>query len=535
MHPTPGTRRIVAVAAAVVGGALAAGAIAWLGWAWYQSRLPATYSVMDYAIPDGGGAPVGDTSMHHAHGGRSVVDLVGPRGVPARRFVLTAHDGPVRLASGREVQALSFNGSVPGPELRMRVGELVEVKLVNRNVKNGVTVHWHGIDVPNGEDGVAGVTQDAVPPGGSHVYRFRASQVGTFWYHTHQASSSDVRRGLYGAVVIEPAVPPAGVTDVVVAVHTLEGTPLVNSVDGVEQRAVAPGTPVRLRLINTDSAPQSYDLGGTPFRVVAIDGTDLVGPTPLRNTTLVLAAGGRYDLAFTMPATPVMLAVEDTLAGLVLSASGKADPPRPSSGPEFDPAVYGRPAPTPFGASSHFDRVFTLDVGRKPGFFNGQPGHAVDDQRWHLPARADVHGREGRSRARLDQEHDGRRAPDASPRSPHARAQPEREAVTGSPWWSDTLNVEPGDAYDVAFRADNPGIWMDHCHNLSHAAAGLTMHVAYMGVTTPFETGEQRPQPPGMRREGRQPAVSPHTPSIRPLPARSQAPVPAPCHRATCR
>ena len=61
--------------------------------------------------------------------------------------------------------------------------------------------------------------------------------------------------------------------------------------------------------------------------------------------------------------------------------------------------------------------------------------------------------------------------------------------VSGSPWWSDTLNVASHDRYEVAFRADNPGIWMDHCHNLSHAAAGLTMHVAYAGVSTPFETG----------------------------------------------
>ena len=52
----------------------------------------------------------------------------------------------------------------------------------------------------------------------------------------------------------------------------------------------------------------------------------------------------------------------------------------------------------------------------------------------------------------------------------------------GSPWWSDTLQVDPGVRYVVAFRADNPGVWMDHCHNLGHAAAGLTMHVMYAGV-----------------------------------------------------
>ena len=58
--------------------------------------------------------------------------------------------------------------------------------------------------------------------------------------------------------------------------------------------------------------------------------------------------------------------------------------------------------------------------------------------------------------------------------------------ATGSPWWTDTLGVEPGDDYVIAFRADNPGIWMDHCHNLTHAAAGMMMHLTYRGVTTPF-------------------------------------------------
>jgi FtsP/CotA-like multicopper oxidase with cupredoxin domain len=61
--------------------------------------------------------------------------------------------------------------------------------------------------------------------------------------------------------------------------------------------------------------------------------------------------------------------------------------------------------------------------------------------------------------------------------------------TTGSPWWTDTLDVEGGERYELAFRADNPGLWMDHCHNLRHAAAGLTMHVMYAGVETPFELG----------------------------------------------
>ena len=86
----------------------------------------------------------------------------------------------------------------------MQQGDLVEVTLANKDVEHGVTIHWHGVDVPNAEDGVAGVTQNAVLPGERYTYRFRANQVGTFWYHSHQSSSSEVQRGLFGAFVIEP-------------------------------------------------------------------------------------------------------------------------------------------------------------------------------------------------------------------------------------------------------------------------------------------------------------------------------------------
>ena len=90
----------------------------------------------------------------------------------------------------------------------MRQGDLVDVLLENEDVEQGVTIHWHGVDVPNAADGVAGVTQNAVLPGERYRYRFRAEQVGTFWYHTHQSSSEDVRRGLFGAFVIEPRTGP---------------------------------------------------------------------------------------------------------------------------------------------------------------------------------------------------------------------------------------------------------------------------------------------------------------------------------------
>jgi FtsP/CotA-like multicopper oxidase with cupredoxin domain len=126
---------------------------------------------------------------------------------------------------------------------------------------------------------VPGVTQAAVLPGQEFVYRFRADQAGTYWYHTHAVSDGGVPMGLYGVLVVRPA-PVTGV-DVTVPVHTLAGVLLpVPSVEPVET-----GVPVRLRLVNTDSTTHGYALAGTLFRVAAIDRSDPQGPTSLANRT----------------------------------------------------------------------------------------------------------------------------------------------------------------------------------------------------------------------------------------------------------
>jgi FtsP/CotA-like multicopper oxidase with cupredoxin domain len=61
--------------------------------------------------------------------------------------------------------------------------------------------------------------------------------------------------------------------------------------------------------------------------------------------------------------------------------------------------------------------------------------------------------------------------------------------VTGSPWWFDSLDVKSGESFEISFVANNPGIWMDHCHNLNHAAQGMVTHLMYEGVTTPYKLG----------------------------------------------
>ena len=187
---------------------------------------------------------------------------------------------------------------------------------------------------PTGRTGSPGLTQDAVPPGGSFAYRFVAKQPGTYWYHSHELSSRSVRMGLFGTLVVDPAgtAQPAGL-DLTLAAHTFAGAVALGSNDRLDRRTAAPGTPVRLRLVNTDDSAHRFALHGTAFRLIAVDGHDLVGPGDLTALGCRSPPVDRYDLAFTMPAGPVLLTVDSTTdRGLLLSADGRGDPPTPSSG-----------------------------------------------------------------------------------------------------------------------------------------------------------------------------------------------------------
>jgi FtsP/CotA-like multicopper oxidase with cupredoxin domain len=461
--------------------------------AWFDSRLPDSYSAMEFGPMDYGGGPPQDHSTHHSI---SVETLRGPTAKPDFRTTLVAKEAEVRLASGRIFPAWTFNGQVPGPELRVRQGDVVEVTLVNENIDEGVTIHWHGVDVPNAEDGVAGVTQNAVMPGERYTYRFRADQVGTFWYHSHQVSSKQVRRGLYGAFVIEPKAPrQPRQLDLTAVAHDFSGRVAIGSYDGVQRRPVPPGTRIRLRLVNSNSLPERFYLRGTPFRVVAIDGTDLNGPTFIEDKLLLLGGGARYDVAFTMPRYSVRLGIDGTPTALVLEADPEDPQTNASEAPgstrnDFDPLGYGKPKPTLLGSATRFDRTFDVDIGRRMGFINGRPGYHWAVNGKLFPETPMLMVRRGDLVKMRIVNNSGSLHP-MHLHGHHVLVLSRNGTKnTGSPWWVDTLDVRPDDEYEVAFRADNPGIWMDHCHNLPHARDGLSMHVAYEGVATPFRLGD---------------------------------------------
>lgn len=129
-----------------------------------------------------------------------------PESTAVRSWSIVASPAEVKVFNGHTLAVWAYNGVIPGPTLRIRLGETVRVEFIN-HLPQPSTIHWHGVRVPNNMDGVPGVTQPAVPPGGSFLYEFTPKDAGTFWFHPHVRSSEQVERGLYGVLIVDDTEP----------------------------------------------------------------------------------------------------------------------------------------------------------------------------------------------------------------------------------------------------------------------------------------------------------------------------------------
>lgn len=247
---------------------------------------------------------------------------------PVREFHLTAQETEVELQPGLTVTAWTYNGTMPGPEIRVTEGDLVRVVLTNE-LPTATTIHWHGVDVPNDMDGPAGLSQAAVEPGESFTYEFIAKPAGTRWYHTHTDVTTQIMLGLYGAFIVEPkdetptfdrdytyiltewdaeltpavalGEAPRGPRD-----QTLRGGEfgtdyfLINGKmhDAIPPIIVTEGDRVRIRLINAGNVPHPFHTHGHSFRIVATDGNPVPEAAQLTKDTVLVAPGERYDIEF---------------------------------------------------------------------------------------------------------------------------------------------------------------------------------------------------------------------------------------------
>jgi FtsP/CotA-like multicopper oxidase with cupredoxin domain len=242
---------------------------------------------------------------------------------------------------------------------------------------------------------------------------------------------------------------------------------------------------MRVRITNTDNGPMQVWTSRS-FRLLAVDGTEVNRPTQLSDRAVTLTAGARADIETQVPADGTAVRVQLSKATALIIGSQSAEvgvPPQP--GDELDLLSYGSPAPLGF-EPAQAGRRFDYLIGRRPGFVKGRPGMWWSINGHLYPNVPMFVVREGD----VALVHIENRSSEVHPMHLHGHHMVvlarNGVAATGSPWWVDSLNVAAKESYDLAFVADNPGIWMDHCHNLKHAAEGMVAHLMYVGFDTPY-------------------------------------------------
>jgi manganese oxidase len=235
-----------------------------------------------------------------------------------RVFELTTKAVRWPILDGTTITAFTYNGTVPGPMIRVTEGDQVRI-VVKNGLPEATTVHWHGVEVPNAMDGVPGVTQEPIEPGETFTYEFTANPAGTFMYHSHFEGDVQVSAGLYAPFIIDPKEPEANPPDVDKTLmisesllrdgQTFASMPMTGmepnffTINGkafpaTEEITVQKGERVRLRLMGIGQFIHPMHLHGIPFKIIATDGHAVPEVAQLTKDTVTVAPGERYDIEF---------------------------------------------------------------------------------------------------------------------------------------------------------------------------------------------------------------------------------------------
>jgi FtsP/CotA-like multicopper oxidase with cupredoxin domain len=213
-------------------------------------------------------------------------------------FEVTCSEGPWEVNPGQIVQAMMYNGMVPGPEIRVTEGDRVRVVCKNE-MSQSTSIHFHGVLVKNVMDGVPFITQDPIKTGGEFIYEFTARNPGSHMYHSHHNATEQVTKGLLGAFIIEAkdksSEPAVDAEYTFILNDTGAGLTINGKGFPYTQPLTAKlGQTIRVRYMNEGLLIHPMHLHGFPQEVIAKDGWVL--PQPWKCDTLNVAPGERYDV-----------------------------------------------------------------------------------------------------------------------------------------------------------------------------------------------------------------------------------------------
>lgn len=406
-------------------------------------------------------------------------------------FEFTAAPSEIELFPDYQTRVWSYDGQVPGPTLRVRLGQTVRVNFTNQ-LPQPTTIHWHGVRVPNAMDGVPGVTQPPIQPGESFVYEFTPKDAGTYWFHPHVRGAEQLERGLYGILIVEDAEPAPFDRDLVWVLDDwllmedaqiydqfVTGADIshdgrwgnIPSINGKLKPTFTfkPGERIRLRLINSANArifrPVLTDLEP---RGIAFDG--MTASRPFDPNGYDLAPGNRLDLDITIPRR---------LRGQTVAIVDRfMQQPFVLAEIEVEDAEPVENEPFPIPASAHlpdWSEATRLPLAMELRMNARQGGKygiewTINEQAW--PDSDGFRLEHGRLH-RLRIVNQSFRLHPMHIHGQFFRLLSRNGRPVAEPHWRDTVLVWPEETIEIAMVPLDRGQWMSHCHIQEHAEAGM--------------------------------------------------------------
>lgn len=462
-------------------------------------------------------------------------------GKKVNEFTIVAKETEWKLGPNKTITALTYNGTVPGEQIRIKEGEVVKVDLKNE-LDKPVTIHWHGLPVSNTQDGIPGVTQDAVLPGETYTYEFVANDPGTYWYHSHQDGVNQLDKGLYGTFIVEPKEQTDVDRDYTLVLdeweseshdsdmndtdinmesigignmnmhgmdnHQMGENHLNNenmmmdhdmssydifTINGKtyeenEPLKVKKGEKVKLRFVNAGYMVHQIHIP-VDFQVTHLDGQKVHSPQMVKGSLLEIAPGERVDVEFTadgkgdftIDCHGEMDASNDMRIDLVYEDGNGKKLKHNQSVQKVNITNLGEKTNAPFSTNDDFDVEFTMELGAEMDMNSKEMGMVWTINGKTYPETPPIKVNKGdKVKVTLSN-----KSMDNSTHPMHLHGHffqvisKNGNPIEGSPIIKDTLNVKPGETYEVAFIADNPGNWLFHCHDLHHASNGMVTMVKY--------------------------------------------------------
>ena len=415
----------------------------------------------------------------------------------------TLRISPVELetAPGRIIKTIGYNGSAPGPVLRLQEGKPVTIEVQN-DTSDQEFVHWHGLFVPSDVDGVGDEGTPAVPAHGKQRYSFVPRPSGTRWYHTHVFAGRDLKRstysGQFGVLYIEPKNEPGDYdAEVFLTLHGWD--PFLSTMGddegflevgyksySINSHALGSGDPIRVqkgqrvifRIVNSSATLlHRVALSGHSFTVLSLDGNPV--PTPRTVDVLELGPAERVDAIVTMnrPGVWILGELDDKIrsAGLgttieYANEKGPAQWLAPTVTP-WDYTIFGRapsaPPPDIEVIPLIFRSKFAGNRWVQHWTINGKSYPKTDP----ILVKANQ-----KYRLRFDNQ-----SAEAHPVHLH-RHSFELTRVAGKPTagiLKDVVMVPARDQVEVDLLADNPGPSLFHCHMQQHMDFGFMAMLRY--------------------------------------------------------